>query len=220
MTEILQSILIYAVPAILAITLHEAAHGFVAKRLGDNTAWILGRVTMNPLKHIDPVGTILVPGLLLVGSMIAGGAGFLFGWAKPVPVNFSRLYNPKRDMIWVTLAGPGMNIAQMFCWLIVLKIIVLGEPSGMIGQTAVDICLAGVSVNMILAAFNLLPILPMDGGRVLAGLLPWRQAVAYSRLEPYGLLIVIILLATGILNYFLRPFMQLAQTFVEWTVML
>ena len=120
MTEILQSILIYAVPAILAITLHEAAHGFVAKRLGDNTAWILGRVTMNPLKHIDPVGTILVPGLLLVGSMIAGGAGFLFGWAKPVPVNFSRLYNPKRDMIWVSLAGPGMNIAQMFCWLMVL----------------------------------------------------------------------------------------------------
>ena len=220
MTEILQSILIYAVPAILAITMHEAAHGFVAKRLGDNTAWILGRVTMNPLKHIDPVGTILVPGLLLVGSMIAGGAGFLFGWAKPVPVNFSRLYNPKRDMIWVSLAGPGMNIAQMFCGLIVLKIIVLGEPSGMIGQTAVDICLAGVSVNMILAAFNLLPILPMDGGRVLAGLSPWRQAVAYSRLEPYGLLIVIILLATGILNYFLRPFMQLAQTFVEWTVML
>lgn len=214
--SLLTEILIYAVPAVLAITLHEAAHGYAAKRLGDNTAWVLGRVTLNPMKHIDPVGTLLVPGLLLVGGMMTGGSALLFGWAKPVPVNFGRLYNPKRDMIWVALAGPLMNLAQVAAWLIVLKLIILISPESVLGSVAVDVAFAGLSVNMMLAAFNLIPILPLDGGRILEGLLPWKWAVPYSNLERYGMMIIVVLLVSGLLNYFISPFMHLLKVLVQW----
>lgn len=218
--SLLTEILIYAVPAVLAITLHEAAHGYAAKRLGDNTAWVLGRVTLNPLKHIDPVGTLLVPGLLLVGGMLTGGGALLFGWAKPVPVNFGRLYNPKRDMIWVALAGPLMNLAQVVAWLIVLKLIILISPESVLGSVAVDVAFAGLSVNMMLAAFNLIPILPLDGGRILEGLLPWKWAVPYSNLERYGMMIIVVLLVSGLLNYFISPFMHLLKVLVQWVAVL
>ena len=171
MYEILRSIILYAIPTILAITLHEAAHGYVAKRLGDNTAWVLGRVTLNPLKHIDPVGTILVPGILLAGGMLTGLGGVMFGWAKPVPVNFARLRNPKFDMIWVALAGPASNFVQALLWALVAKIVVLAAPASLFGAL-IEICYGGITVNLVLMAFNLLPALPLDGGRIIVGLLP------------------------------------------------
>lgn len=215
MEHYIVTILIYAIPAILAITLHEAAHGYVARTFGDNTAWVLGRVTLNPIKHIDPVGTLLVPGILLLGSMVSGMGGLLFGWAKPVPVNFSRLNNPKVDMIWVALAGPGSNLVQALLWAVALKAWFMFVPSGGIDQIVYELCRAGIMVNLMLMAFNLLPILPLDGGRVLAGLLPRDLAWQYSKLEPYGMIVLIILLVSGLMSYFIRPFMMFGQSVIN-----
>ena len=176
-------VLVNAIPLILAITLHEAAHGFVARHFGDNTAWMLGRVTLNPAKHIDPVGTIAFPLL----SLVMGGV--LFGWAKPVPVNFANLRHPRRDSFWVAAAGPGSNILQAFVWVAVA--VMLKDAESRVAQFWFAVAATGVAWNVAIAIFNLFPILPLDGGRMLASVLPPRLAYRFSRLEPYGMVILI-----------------------------
>jgi Zn-dependent protease len=178
-------IAINAIPLIFAITLHEAAHGYVARMHGDNTAYMMGRVTLNPAKHIDPVGTIVFPLI----SLVLGG--IFFGWAKPVPVNFGNLRHPKRDMFWVAAAGPGSNIVQALVWAIVAKLIDVSGSSSGVAEFWFAVAIAGISWNVILAIFNLFPILPLDGGRIVTSLLPNRLAYKYSRLEPYGMPILI-----------------------------
>ncbi|HBC70133.1 MAG TPA: site-2 protease family protein [Sutterella sp.] len=215
MQNIILTIAIYAIPAILAITLHEAAHGYAAKQLGDPTAYMLGRVTLNPIRHIDPVGTVLIPGLLLLGSLISGAGGILFGWAKPVPVNFGRLRNPKTDMVLVALAGPASNLLQAIVWVLLIRFLVVPMPEGLAQQVFFETASAGVSVNLMLMAFNLIPILPLDGGRILEGLLPYRLAASYAQLERYGMIIMIILIASGLLNVFITPFLRLGSWILE-----
>ena len=204
----LERIALAAVPVILAITLHEASHGYVAKLFGDRTAEMLGRVTLNPLKHIDPIGTLLVPGILLLMSRALGG-GFVFGWAKPVPVNFGNLRNPKRDMFWVAAAGPASNFVMALGW-VALAIAV--QPGGAWpSDGALFMAQAGIQINLVLMALNLLPIPPLDGGRIAVSLLPGRASYALSRVEPYGLFIILALLATGMLNTLMRPLLVAAQ---------
>ncbi|NDP41582.1 MAG: site-2 protease family protein [Aromatoleum sp.] len=205
--SLLETIALYAVPVVFAITLHEAAHGYVAKLFGDQTAWMLGRVTLNPLKHIDPVGTIAVPGILLLLAKLFGGPAFIFGWAKPVPVNFGNLRNPKRDMFWVAGAGPFANFAMALLWGFLLK---NAMPGGVFASEGLaEMASIGIQINLVLMALNLLPILPLDGGRIAVSLLPHRLAISYSRLEPYGFMIVILLLATGFLNDLMSPLVSL-----------
>lgn len=202
--SILQKITVYAIPLIFAITLHEAAHAYAAKYFGDSTAYMLGRMTLNPIKHIDPVWTILVPLVTLLVSP------FVFGAAKPVPVNFGALRNPKRDMIWVAAAGPLANLAMMVAWAVIAKIaIVLGGTGPMyflalVGQ-------AGIFVNALLMVFNLFPLLPLDGGRILTGLLPNKMAYAFSRTEPYGMFILMALLFTGVFGKFMGPLVEFSM---------
>lgn len=206
MQETLLQLSIWALPALVAITLHEAAHGYVARLFGDSTAWMLGRVTANPLKHIDPLGTVLVPLGLLLLAKLAGGGGFLFGWAKPVPVNFGNLRNPKRDMLWVAAAGPGANLAMALLWALAYRLgdeVLASDGLQMMAR-------AGIMINVVLMVLNLLPILPLDGGRIAVSLLPHRLAMSYSRLEPYGFMVIILLLATGLLDNLMAPFIALA----------
>ena len=177
----LSTIVLWAVPVVFAITLHEAAHGYVAKLFGDQTAWMLGRVTANPIKHIDPIGTILVPGMLLLFAKF-GGPGFIFGWAKPVPVNFANLRNPKRDMFWVAGAGPAANFAMAIVWGFLLKAASPGGPFASDGF--MEMAGAGIQINLMLMALNLLPILPLDGGRIAVSLLPQSMAAGFARMEP------------------------------------
>ena len=206
MDQLIQAITVYALPVLFAITLHEAAHGYAARYFGDNSAYMMGRVSLNPARHIDPIGTILIP---LVLYFATGGA-FLFGYAKPVPVNFGALRNPKRDMIWVALAGPASNFVQAFLWGLVL-IALTGLGSREI--YFYDVARAGILVNIVMFVFNLFPIPPLDGGRVLVGLLPVRQAIALSRVEPYGFFIVMALVLTGVITtIWLIPLMGLTQT--------
>ncbi len=210
--SIIQTITVYAIPLIFAITIHETAHGYVARMCGDPTAYMLGRLTLNPIKHIDPVGTILVPGALLIMSAVTGMSGIIFGWAKPVPINFRNLRNPKTDMIWVAAAGPGANLVQAVIWAIILKILfIAGIDSDFLAQ----MCLAGVSCNIVLMALNLIPIPPLDGGRIVTGLLPPGMAWQYSRIEPYGMYILFALILTGTLSFFMRPFMYLGSSIVR-----
>ncbi|MFK7965530.1 MAG: site-2 protease family protein [Burkholderiaceae bacterium] len=206
----MQLIAVYAIPVIFAITLHEAAHGFVAYRLGDPTAKLLGRVTANPIKHIDPVGTILVPGLILLASKAVGGA-MLFGWAKPVPVDTYKLGKPKRDMGLVAVAGPLANIIMAFAWAVSLKMMVL---TGVGNEFFIRMTLAGISVNLVLAVLNLMPVPPLDGGRILVSVLPPNLAQPVARLEPYGLVILLLLLATGVLGDILLPLVNTAREII------
>ena len=200
--SIIQTIAVYALPVLLAITLHEAAHGYVAKRYGDPTAMLAGRITLNPLKHIDPVGTILVPIAILVSSSLMGVGAFLFGWAKPVPVNFGNLRNPKRDIRYVAFAGPGANFLMALMWALALKIQVM---TGFHEPFFIEMAKAGIVVNLVLAALNLLPILPLDGGRILFSFLPNSAAYSFSRTEPYGMIVLIALLVLGVLPVFIQP---------------
>jgi Zn-dependent protease len=191
--NILIQVCVIAIPAVLAITLHEAAHGFVAKYLGDSTAYMLGRVTLNPIKHIDPIGTVAFP--LLTSVM----GGVIFGWAKPVPVNFANLRHPKRDMFWVAAAGPLSNVAQAMIWAMVAKLLLSSGATSLPAQFWFAVAAAGISWNVVIAIFNLFPILPLDGGRMLTSLLPGPLAYRFSRLEPYGMFVLIgfiILMAT------------------------
>jgi Zn-dependent protease len=201
--NLVQTVLIYALPVLFAITIHEAAHGYVARALGDNTAYVMGRVTLNPFKHIDPMGTILMPLLLY----FATSGAFLFGYAKPVPVNFSHLRRPKRDMIWVALAGPGSNLVQAVIWAILYAVL---RTMDVEERFFLIMAMAGVLVNLVMFAFNLFPLPPLDGGRILVGLLPYRAAVAVSRIEPWGFFIVLGLVVLGLVGtYWLIPLLKL-----------
>ena len=195
--KLIQTILIYALPVLFAITVHEAAHGYVARWFGDPTAWMLGRVTLNPIKHIDPIGTIAMPLLLLFTTMAIPGGPFVLGYAKPVPVNFGQLRHPKRDMIWVAAAGPASNFIQAVVWALLLIALV---TAGVQEQFFLRMAQAGILVNLVIAVFNLLPIPPLDGGRVLVGLLPRGPAYQLARVEPFGFFIVLALLIPGILS--------------------
>jgi len=194
-----QTLLIYIIPLLFAITLHEAAHGWVASKLGDHTARMMGRVTLDPTKHIDPIGTIAIPLVLLLSS-----SGFIFGWAKPVPINFNALRNGKNGMIWVALAGPGANIFMAICWLFVMIIAINMNMTILIEMGRI-----GILVNCVLAVFNLLPIPPLDGSRVISALLPNRLAYQYNQLEQYGLYILLGLMFLGGFNYLVRPWVEL-----------
>lgn len=208
--HLIQTVLIYALPVLFAITLHEAAHGYAARHFGDNTAWMMGRVTLNPMKHIDPMGTILMPLLLY----FATSGAFLFGYAKPVPVRFDRLRNPKRDMIWVALAGPGANLLQALLWGAVLYIL-LGM--GLTERFFLEMCKAGMLTNVVMFAFNLFPLPPLDGGRILVGLLPWRQASLLARIEPWGFFIVMALVLLGVVNWlWMMPVMSLTYSLLDF----
>jgi Zn-dependent protease len=198
MDTIIQNIAIFALPLIFAITLHEAAHAYAARVFGDSTAYMLGRMTLNPIKHIDPIGTLLIPILTLIVSP------FVFGWAKPVPVAFENLRNPKRDMIWVAAAGPGANLFMALLWAIALKVLA-GVPDSTVVDYWQRVAQAGIWINVLFMALNLLPLLPLDGGRIVAGLLPNRLSYAYSRSEPYGMIILIVLLISGALTWILTP---------------
>jgi Zn-dependent protease len=206
MESVIQTIAVYAIPVLFAITVHEAAHGYVARLFGDNTAYVAGRITLNPLKHIDPVGTLVVPLVMAIMSP------FVFGWAKPVPVDFSRLRRPKRDMIWVAAAGPGSNLLMAILWLLFAKAMVL---LGMQERFFLMVAAAGIQVNLMLMALNLLPIPPLDGGRILVGVLPRQLAWQVARIEPYGFLILLVLLFTNTLGFFIQPFRWFGNAVLE-----
>ncbi|EGL54555.1 MAG: site-2 protease family protein [Pseudomonadota bacterium] len=198
--SLVQKIIIWAIPVLFAITVHEVAHGWVALKLGDRTAQMLGRLTLNPFKHIDPIGTVLVPGLLLLLG------GFVFGWAKPVPVSYQNLHQPKRDMAWVAAAGPAANFIMAIIWAIVAKLgLMLIHADITLGQPMMFMGVAGVLINTMLMMLNLLPIPPLDGSRVLSSWLPGPMAYKFSRIEPYGFFILLGLLYFGILNLILWP---------------
>jgi Zn-dependent protease len=204
MNNLIQTFAVYALPILFAITLHEAAHAYAARHFGDNTAFMLGRMSLNPVKHIDPVGTLLIPILLFFV-----GSPFLFGYAKPVPVEYRNLRNPKRDMAWVALAGPGANLVMALMWMV--GVIVLGmfmEPEDFFMRMAQ----AGILTNLVIFAFNLFPVPPLDGGRVLTSILPAPYAYKYAQLENYGFFIVLGLAMLGFLKYWMAPVMMVANT--------
>lgn len=206
MDETIRNIAVYALPVLFAITLHEAAHAYVARYFGDNTAYAAGRMTLNPLVHIDLFGTIIIPLVLYLTT------GFVFGYAKPVPIDFGRLRNPKRDMAWVALAGPGANFIMALGWLIFgILLVALNVGEAFPHKVAQ----AGIIANLLMFAFNLLPIPPLDGGRVLTSLLPNRLAYKYARIEPYGFYIVLALLFFNLLSFWVMPVMQLGRILIQ-----
>lgn len=206
MENLIPTLAIWALPVILAITLHEAAHGYVARHFGDPTAYLAGRITLNPLRHVDPMGTLIIPGTILVLSSFLGGSPILFGWAKPVPVDFSRLRNPKADMLWVAAAGPGMNLAMAIGWALILKLAAV-LPENMYTTPLKQMSNAGIQINSVLMLLNLLPIPPLDGGRIAVSLLPHHLAWKFARLEPWGFPILLLLLFSGLLGEILWPLM-------------
>lgn len=208
----IQTICVYAIPLIFAITLHESAHGWAAGRLGDPTATMLGRVTINPIPHIDPIGTIAVPGALLLMSALTGGGGLLFGWAKPVPLNPRYFRNPLKAMTITAAAGPLSNLLQMIFWALLLKAL---AAVGFYDKFVISVCAAGISVNLMLMAFNLIPIPPLDGGRIVRGLLPRQAGMAFDKIEPYGFMILLVLMVGGGLSFFVRPFLMFGQWIIN-----
>ncbi len=208
MDSLISTLAIWALPVLLAITLHEAAHGYVARHFGDPTAEMAGRISLNPLRHIDPVGTVLVPGLILAVSSLLGTSGMLFGWAKPVPVSFGRLRNPKADMLWVAAAGPFANLVMALMWAVLMRV-ALGMSENAYTVPMLRMADAGLQINGILLLLNLLPIPPLDGGRIAVSLLPNPLAWKFARLEPYGFPILLLLLFTGILGAILGPLLAI-----------
>ncbi|MDD3354480.1 site-2 protease family protein [Zoogloea sp.] len=204
MQELITTLTIWALPVLFAITLHEAAHGYAARHFGDDTAARLGRISLNPLRHIDPVGTLLVPGLILAASSLAAGSAMLFGWAKPVPVNFGRLRRPKADMLWVAAAGPMANLCMAAGWAVLFRM-ALADPDSTYAIPMARMADAGMQINAVLMVLNLLPLPPLDGGRIAVSLLPPALAYKFARLEPYGFPILLVLLFTGILGDILGP---------------
>ena len=210
--NIIQTIAIYALPVLFAITVHEAAHGYVARHFGDGTAAFLGRVTLNPVKHIDPIGTIAMPLFLY----IATGGAFLFGYAKPVPVNFGNLRNPKKHMVWVALAGPASNLLMALGWAVLLIVL---AGMGVTERFFLQMCRGGILVNVVMFVFNLFPLPPLDGGRILVGLLPPRQAMAVSRVEPWGFFIVMALVVAGVIStLWMQPLMALTFGLLDFVL--
>lgn len=204
MQELISTLSIWALPVLFAITLHEAAHGYVARHFGDLTAERAGRISLNPLRHIDPLGTILVPGLIVALSSLAGAPPILFGWAKPVPVNFGRLRRPKADMLWVAAAGPGANLVMALGWALLFKLALL-SPQSLYALPLARMADAGIEINAVLMLLNLLPLPPLDGGRIAVSLLPPGSAHKFAQIEPYGFPILLVLLFTGILGDILGP---------------
>jgi Zn-dependent protease len=205
---LIQTIAIAAIPVLFSITLHEAAHGYVARYFGDMTAYQQGRISLNPLRHIDLVGTILLPLLTLAVG------GILFGWAKPVPVNFAALKNPKKDMLWVAIAGPASNLFMAFCWGIIYKVVWL-FPGNYFAEPLMNMAAIGIEINAILMVLNLLPLPPLDGGRVAISLLPFRQAFQLSKTEPYGMFILIGLAMTPVLGWILFPLIGVVKNLIS-----
>jgi Zn-dependent protease len=200
--QLIQTVSLAAIPVLFAITLHEAAHGYVAKHFGDMTAYQAGRITLNPLRHIDPFGTIILPLLTLwIG-------GILFGWAKPVPVNFAALRNPKKDMLWVAIAGPASNLAMALGWALLYKMGLM-FPENYFADAALGMAKWGININVVLMVLNLLPLPPLDGGRVAVSLLPHRQAFQLAKIEPYGMFILIFLAITPVLGWIIMPLMNM-----------
>jgi Zn-dependent protease len=200
----IQTLAVAVIPVLFAITLHEVAHGWVARGFGDRTAEMLGRLTINPLKHIDPIGTVLVPAILILMP-----TPYVFGWAKPVPVSMRNLRDPRRHMMIVAAAGPVSNMLMALFWALVAKLAIVGGLGGAPGVFVLAMTEWGILINILLAVFNLLPIPPLDGGRVLSGLLPGRYAAKFDTIEPYGMIVVLVLLFTGMLWPVLRPAMLL-----------
>ena len=210
--ELVQTISTHAVPVLLAITLHEAAHGYTSRQLGDDTAWQMGRVTLNPFPHIDLVGTVIMPLMLF----FATSGQFLFGYAKPIPVDFSRLRHPKRDMVWVALAGPAINLLQAFAWAVLIYLL---SGMGSDERFFLEMAQAGVLVNLVMFAFNLFPLPPLDGGRIVVGLLPMRLAIGFSHIERYGFFIVMGLVLMGVINtLWMRPIMMATTEGIQWVL--
>ncbi len=210
--NLVQTIAVWALPVLFAITLHEVAHGWVARYFGDRTAEMMGRLSLNPIRHVDPIGTIVVPAVLLVLG------GFLFGWARPVPVNYSNLRHPKRDMAIVAAAGPVSNLLMGLAWAVILKLTTLVSAESGIVLGLRYMAQAGITINAVLMVLNLLPLPPLDGGRVMTGLLPTRAAISFSRIEPYGLFILLALMASGVLSRILYPPLVLVQGFLYGVV--
>lgn len=209
MGDLIQLIAIAAIPVLFAITIHEAAHGYVARHFGDMTAYQAGRISLNPIRHIDPVGTILLPLLTLALG------GILFGWAKPVPVNFAALRRPKQDMLWVAIAGPASNLLMALFWGLMIKVAWM-FPGGYFTEPLLEMAQIGVKINAILMVLNLLPLPPLDGGRVAVSLLPHRQAYQLSRIEPYGMFILIGLAITPVLGWILTPPVVAVMKFINF----
>lgn len=204
MQELISTLTIWALPVLFAITLHEAAHGYAARYFGDSTAERAGRISLNPLRHIDPMGTVIVPALIVAVSALSSGSAMLFGWAKPVPVNFGRLRNPKADMLWVAAAGPFANLVMALGWALLFRIAIMA-PENIYALPMAKMADAGMQINAVLMLLNLLPLPPLDGGRIAVSLLPAGPAYTFSRLEPYGFPILLVLLFTGILGDILGP---------------
>ena len=213
--NLIQKISVFALPVLFAITLHEAAHGYAALKFGDRTAQLLGRISLNPLRHVDLVGTIIVPLAILLISKLSGGGGILFGWAKPVPVNFNQLRRPKQDMLWVAAAGPGANLLMALIWAGLIKLALalsgsaLATPLALMGA-------AGIFINAVLMALNLIPLPPLDGGRILVSLLPTPLAIKVARIEPYGLFLLLGLMYLGILGRIMWPLIEAIITLAAY----